>query len=80
MDRLSFKCVKETKGLMFFSSSVYFELRLRFPADWRTVAIGSSDGVSECSRGCAVGQRKTSRCCGLGSFLLHGSLGRGSVV
>lgn len=34
--------VLETRRLMFLAISVYFELKLRFPADGRTVAIGSS--------------------------------------
>jgi hypothetical protein len=61
------------------ADSVYFEPRPRFPADGQTVAIGTSDGVSECRCECAVGQRKTSRSCSSGSELLYGSLVRGYV-
>jgi hypothetical protein len=74
------QCRPGNQKVMSFSSEVYFELKLRFPADRRTVAIGSSDGFSDNKCRCAVGQRKTSRRCVLGNLLLHGSLVRGSVV
>lgn len=51
----------------------------RFPADRQTVAIGTSDGVSECRCGCTVGQRKTSQSCS-GSELSYTGLVRESVV
>lgn len=43
--------VQETRESKASASVVYFELKLRFPAGWRTVAIGKSDGVSECRTG-----------------------------
>jgi hypothetical protein len=67
------------RGGYVLARSVYFELRVRFPADGQTVAIGTSDGVSECRCGCTVGQRKTSQLCS-GSEMSYGSVVRGSVV
>ena len=49
---------RRPKGLYVFVRLVYFELKLRFPADQPTVSIGSSDGVSECRTGASCDKEK----------------------
>jgi hypothetical protein len=62
IDDVYFRSSRRQRGYV-LAGSVYFELRVRFPADGQTVAIGTSDGVSECRCGCTVGQRKTNQSC-----------------
>lgn len=51
-----------------------FRAQVPVPCSKSTIAIGSSDGVSECRCRCAVGQRKTSQSCVSGNVLFQGSL------